>query len=171
MGNMMGFDHRVENDIKWPNGLTFFNALTGRSDDAKLLFNAEGIDGKLDGGSHQNLNQDKHNHEEGKYTDVMENSLESYEKSSCVAICDRFGVKGYKYLGFWTTLASASSLAEDQFVEWDDLGNQWKLDFVCEVWKRIDVLLQLWDQQFYFNFCKSGKRLYDLYDQGYELKE
>ncbi|KAI3716253.1 hypothetical protein L6452_23467 [Arctium lappa] len=76
MGNMMGSDHRVENDIKWPNGLTFFNALTGRSDDAKLLFNVEGLDGKPDGGSHQNLNQDKHNPEAGMYTDVMENFLE-----------------------------------------------------------------------------------------------
>lgn len=34
-------DH--ETDIKWPNGLSFFNALTGRADDAKLLFNPEGI--------------------------------------------------------------------------------------------------------------------------------
>ncbi|KAH7844751.1 hypothetical protein Vadar_031316 [Vaccinium darrowii] len=40
MEEMMG-DH--ETDIKWPNGLSFFNALTGRADDAKLLFNPEGI--------------------------------------------------------------------------------------------------------------------------------
>ncbi|XAR56524.1 hypothetical protein NMG60_11037049 [Bertholletia excelsa] len=40
---MMG-DH--ESDIKWPNGLTFFNALTGRADDAKLLFNPEGLGNK-----------------------------------------------------------------------------------------------------------------------------
>lgn len=26
-----------ENDIKWPNGLTFFHALTGRADDANKL--------------------------------------------------------------------------------------------------------------------------------------
>lgn len=51
---------QVENDIKWPNGLSFFNALT------------EGIGGKPDGG--QNLNHDKH--EAGMYTDVMENFLE-----------------------------------------------------------------------------------------------
>ncbi|XP_071691932.1 protein RICE SALT SENSITIVE 3-like [Rutidosis leptorrhynchoides] len=57
--NMMGHDH-VENDIKWPNGLSFFNALT------------EGIGGKPDDG-HQNLNHDKH--EAGMYTDVMENFL------------------------------------------------------------------------------------------------
>lgn len=30
-----------ESDIKWPNGLSFFTALTARSDDAKLLFGAE----------------------------------------------------------------------------------------------------------------------------------
>ncbi|KAI3936957.1 hypothetical protein MKX01_015172 [Papaver californicum] len=32
-----------ESDIKWPNGLSFFNALTGRADDAKLLFGADGV--------------------------------------------------------------------------------------------------------------------------------
>lgn len=37
-GEMIG-EH--ENDIKWPNGLSFFSALTGRTDEAKLLFNAE----------------------------------------------------------------------------------------------------------------------------------
>ncbi|XP_076904725.1 protein RICE SALT SENSITIVE 3-like [Bidens hawaiensis] len=57
MGNMMGHDHG-EHDIKWPNGLTFFNALT------------EGLGGKPDGG--QNMNHEKH---EGMYTD-MENYLE-----------------------------------------------------------------------------------------------
>ncbi|KAL9996355.1 putative transcription factor MYC/MYB, protein RICE SALT SENSITIVE 3 [Helianthus debilis subsp. tardiflorus] len=57
MGNIMGRDH-AENDIKWPNGLTFFNALT------------EGLGGKPDGG--QNANHEKH---EGMYTD-MENYLE-----------------------------------------------------------------------------------------------
>lgn len=34
MGNMM---ENHENDIKWPNGLTFFHALTGRADDANKL--------------------------------------------------------------------------------------------------------------------------------------
>ncbi|ONI12647.1 hypothetical protein PRUPE_4G176900 [Prunus persica] len=46
-GDMMGGgggEH--ENDIKWPNGLSFFNALTGRSDDAKLLFNPENLGNK-----------------------------------------------------------------------------------------------------------------------------
>ncbi|KAJ0724820.1 putative transcription factor MYC/MYB, protein RICE SALT SENSITIVE 3 [Helianthus annuus] len=59
MGNMMGHDHG-ENDIKWPNGLTFFNALT------------EGLGSKPDDG--QDLNHGKH--EPGMYTDVMENFLE-----------------------------------------------------------------------------------------------
>ncbi|XP_052208545.1 protein RICE SALT SENSITIVE 3-like [Diospyros lotus] len=43
--DMIG-DH--ENDIKWPNGLSFFNALTARSDDAKLLFNPESLGNKPD---------------------------------------------------------------------------------------------------------------------------
>ncbi|XP_028053663.1 protein RICE SALT SENSITIVE 3-like isoform X1 [Camellia sinensis] len=43
MEDMMG-DH--ETDIKWPNGLSFFNALTGRADDAKLLFAPEGMENK-----------------------------------------------------------------------------------------------------------------------------
>ncbi|GKC69687.1 hypothetical protein Tco_1115570 [Tanacetum coccineum] len=42
MENMMGADH-VQNDIKWPNGLSFFSALTGRTDDTKLLFNPNGL--------------------------------------------------------------------------------------------------------------------------------
>ncbi|KAJ8747478.1 hypothetical protein K2173_014415 [Erythroxylum novogranatense] len=37
-----------ENDIKWPNGLSFFNALTGRTDDAKLLFNPDSLGNKTD---------------------------------------------------------------------------------------------------------------------------
>ena len=41
-----------ENDIKWPNGLTFFNALTGRSEDAKLLFNPESLGNKADQNHH-----------------------------------------------------------------------------------------------------------------------
>lgn len=47
--DMMG-EH--ENDIKWPNGLSFFNALTGRSDDAKLLFNPESLGNKPDQNHH-----------------------------------------------------------------------------------------------------------------------
>ncbi|KAI3457436.1 hypothetical protein Pfo_014099 [Paulownia fortunei] len=45
MENMIGDQ---ENDIKWPNGLTFFNALTGQIDEAKLLFNPEGLESKPD---------------------------------------------------------------------------------------------------------------------------
>lgn len=37
-------DH--ESDLKWPNGLSFFTALTGRADEAKLLFGAEGLGNK-----------------------------------------------------------------------------------------------------------------------------
>ncbi|KAH0468807.1 hypothetical protein IEQ34_002039 [Dendrobium chrysotoxum] len=37
-------DH--EADLKWPNGLSFFNALTGRTDDAKLLFGSDGLGSK-----------------------------------------------------------------------------------------------------------------------------
>ncbi|EEF29296.1 conserved hypothetical protein [Ricinus communis] len=49
MEEMMG-EH--ENDIKWPNGLSFFNALTGRTDDAKLLFNPESLGNKADQNHH-----------------------------------------------------------------------------------------------------------------------
>jgi hypothetical protein len=31
-----------DGELKWPNGLSFFTALTGRSDDAKLLFEGGG---------------------------------------------------------------------------------------------------------------------------------
>ncbi|KAF3776444.1 Transcription factor [Nymphaea thermarum] len=34
-------DH--EADIKWPNGLSFFSALTGRAEESKLLFGADGV--------------------------------------------------------------------------------------------------------------------------------
>ncbi|KAK7401800.1 hypothetical protein VNO78_13584 [Psophocarpus tetragonolobus] len=55
MEDMMG-EH--ENDIKWPNGLSFFNALTGRTDDAKLLFNPESLGSKPgDQNQHHSLNQ------------------------------------------------------------------------------------------------------------------
>jgi len=53
MEEMMG-DH--ETDIKWPNGLSFFNALTGRADDAKLLFNPEGIGNNPDHHHHHHPN-------------------------------------------------------------------------------------------------------------------
>ncbi|KAL9248574.1 RICE SALT SENSITIVE 3-like protein, partial [Drosera capensis] len=41
-----------ETDIKWPNGLTLFNALTGRTDETRLLFNTESLDHNPDHGSH-----------------------------------------------------------------------------------------------------------------------
>ncbi|KAG1347428.1 putative protein RICE SALT SENSITIVE 3 [Cocos nucifera] len=43
MDDMMA-DH--ESDLKWPSGLSFFTALTGRTDDAKLLFGTEGLGNK-----------------------------------------------------------------------------------------------------------------------------
>ncbi|KAI3466095.1 hypothetical protein Pfo_022758 [Paulownia fortunei] len=77
MEDMIG-DH--ENDIKWPNGLSFFSALTGRTDEAKLLFNPEGLGGKPDPNSdpsslHNNcganpnefLSLDSHSKMEGKF--------------------------------------------------------------------------------------------------------
>ncbi|KAG6482155.1 hypothetical protein ZIOFF_058786 [Zingiber officinale] len=42
--NPMGQEH--EPDLKWPNGLSFFTALTGRTDDAKLLFGTEMLEQK-----------------------------------------------------------------------------------------------------------------------------
>ena len=41
-----------ENDLKWPNGLSFFNALTGRTDDAKLFFNPDSLGSKPGDQSH-----------------------------------------------------------------------------------------------------------------------
>lgn len=54
MEDMMGGSEH-ENDLKWPNGLSFFNALTGRSDDAKLLFNPESLGNKPDQNHHHSL--------------------------------------------------------------------------------------------------------------------
>ncbi|KAL5564346.1 hypothetical protein UlMin_027510 [Ulmus minor] len=51
MEDMMGSADQHENDIKWPNGLSFFSALTGRTDDAKLLFNSDSLGNKTE---HQN---------------------------------------------------------------------------------------------------------------------
>ncbi|KAK9004914.1 hypothetical protein V6N11_042364 [Hibiscus sabdariffa] len=45
MGDMM---NEQESDIKWPNGLTFFNALTGRTEDANLSVNPESLGAKPD---------------------------------------------------------------------------------------------------------------------------
>lgn len=48
-------DH--EADLKWPNGLSFFNALTGRTDDAKLLFGSDGLGSKPLGHHHHHHHQ------------------------------------------------------------------------------------------------------------------
>ncbi|KAL3636888.1 hypothetical protein CASFOL_019187 [Castilleja foliolosa] len=73
MENMMG-EH--ESDIKWPNGLSFFSALTGRADEAKLLFNPDGhnkVDPNSDPNNNNNnnpnefLSLDSHSKMEGKY--------------------------------------------------------------------------------------------------------
>ncbi|XP_068656441.1 protein RICE SALT SENSITIVE 3-like isoform X2 [Aristolochia californica] len=37
-------DH--DSDLKWPNGLSFFNALTGRAEESKLLFGVDGLGNK-----------------------------------------------------------------------------------------------------------------------------
>lgn len=57
--DMMVGEH--ENDIKWPNGLSFFNALTGRADDAKLLFNPESLGGKQGDPLNQNHDSEANN--------------------------------------------------------------------------------------------------------------
>lgn len=74
MDDMIG-DH--ENDIKWPNGLSFFNALTARADDAKLLFNSDGPGGRPDPNSdhtglhganpNEFLSLDSHSKMDGKF--------------------------------------------------------------------------------------------------------
>lgn len=43
-----------ESDLQWPDGLSFFNALTGRADDGRLLFNPENLGNQPD----PNLNQE-----------------------------------------------------------------------------------------------------------------
>ncbi|KAK1324373.1 hypothetical protein QJS10_CPA01g00591 [Acorus calamus] len=59
-------DH--ESDLKWPNGLTFFNALTGRAEDAKLLFGTEALENNnntttnmpVEGNSNEYLSLESH---------------------------------------------------------------------------------------------------------------
>ncbi|CAI9088702.1 OLC1v1023111C1 [Oldenlandia corymbosa var. corymbosa] len=76
MEDMMG-DH--ENDIKWPNGLTFFSALTGRSDDAKLLFNPDGLGAKPDHGNPNSDASSLHNNGSANPNDFL--SLDSHQDS------------------------------------------------------------------------------------------
>lgn len=40
------------NEIKWPNGLSFYSALTRTDDSSKLLFNPEGVGNKPDQNHH-----------------------------------------------------------------------------------------------------------------------
>uniref|UniRef100_A0A803NWC4 Transcription factor MYC/MYB N-terminal domain-containing protein n=3 Tax=Cannabis sativa TaxID=3483 RepID=A0A803NWC4_CANSA len=86
-GGVRGRDQH-ENDIKWPNGLSFFNALTGKSDDAKLLFNTDNLGNKQEnqnnhpnsdnachGNSNELLSLDSHEAEDGRKTNSMENKF------------------------------------------------------------------------------------------------
>ncbi|CAM8995301.1 unnamed protein product [Rhodiola kirilowii] len=61
MEDMMGVH---EGDLKWPNGLSFINALTERSDDAKLLFNPDGLGNKQEHTPHQLILERKNSHHE-----------------------------------------------------------------------------------------------------------
>ncbi|KAL2476362.1 Serine/threonine-protein kinase WNK (With No Lysine)-related [Abeliophyllum distichum] len=72
----MAGDH--ENDIKWPNGLTFFNALVGQTGEEKLLFNPEGFGNRHD---HQNPNSDSsslHNNDNTNLSEFL--SLDNHPK-------------------------------------------------------------------------------------------
>ncbi|OVA00362.1 Transcription factor MYC/MYB N-terminal [Macleaya cordata] len=66
-----------EADIKWPNGLSFFNALTGRADDAKLLFGSEGIGNKT--------NQQHHSLLGGKNSNSAINLSSKADESKAIA--------------------------------------------------------------------------------------
>ncbi|KAM3396054.1 hypothetical protein BC332_19578 [Capsicum chinense] len=52
MEDMMGAAADHESDIKWPNGLSFFSALTGRNDDSRTLFNPDSLGTKPDHNQH-----------------------------------------------------------------------------------------------------------------------
>ncbi|KAE8692276.1 putative galactinol--sucrose galactosyltransferase 1-like [Hibiscus syriacus] len=60
-----------ENDIKWPNGLSFFSALTGRTEDAKFLFNSESLGNKPETNHHPQIL-------EGKDSNQNSDSLDSH---------------------------------------------------------------------------------------------
>ncbi|XP_039008512.1 protein RICE SALT SENSITIVE 3-like [Hibiscus syriacus] len=64
-----------ENDIKWPNGLSFFSALTGRTEDAKLLFNSESLGNKPETKHHPLIL-------EGKYSNQNSDSLDSHPENT-----------------------------------------------------------------------------------------
>ncbi|KAK1281300.1 hypothetical protein QJS04_geneDACA014285 [Acorus gramineus] len=69
-------DH--ESDLKWPNGLTFFSALTGRAEDAKLLFGTEALENNnnnnsnlpVEGNSNEYLSLESHSNK-ARRTDNM----------------------------------------------------------------------------------------------------
>ncbi|KAL5730456.1 hypothetical protein ACHQM5_003272 [Ranunculus cassubicifolius] len=74
-----------DSDIKWPNGLSFFNALTAQTDDAKLLFGSESIGNKQNqqhhplvlGGDNSNLGMNFcGNAEESKTMSEASNSFD-----------------------------------------------------------------------------------------------
>ncbi|XP_062170016.1 protein RICE SALT SENSITIVE 3-like isoform X2 [Alnus glutinosa] len=88
--DMVAGEH--ENDIKWPNGLSFFNALTGRTDDAKLLFNPESLGNKQDQNHHPlNPNSDASNMHNGGGANPNEFlSLDSCHPDSARKIENKF---------------------------------------------------------------------------------
>ncbi|KAL5222120.1 hypothetical protein ABZP36_026833 [Zizania latifolia] len=67
-----------EGDLKWPNGLSFFTALTGRSDDAKLLFSGGGGGGAGEGNTTAQDAQSGH----GGAENVEYLSLESHSNKA-----------------------------------------------------------------------------------------
>ncbi|CAN1335335.1 Protein RICE SALT SENSITIVE 3 [Linum perenne] len=76
-GMMGGGGVEQENDIKWPNGLSFFSALTGRTEDhAKLLFNPEdSLGNKVD-------NSNTANNNNSDASDMHSNSFLSLDSGS-----------------------------------------------------------------------------------------
>ncbi|CAA0808679.1 Serine/threonine-protein kinase WNK (With No Lysine)-related [Striga hermonthica] len=69
-------DHE-NNDIKWPNGLSFFSALTGRADEAKLLsLTLPEQMATSNSVGHRGPNSGEFMNEGGLYSDVMETFLE-----------------------------------------------------------------------------------------------
>ena len=73
MEDVMG-EH--EADIKWPNGLSFFNALTGRTEDAKLLFNPESLGNKPENQNPHHPNPDGTNmHNPNEFLSLDSNAV------------------------------------------------------------------------------------------------
>lgn len=76
-----------EGDLKWPNGLSFFTALTGRADDAKLLFEGGG-----DGKQQQDAAQTGHGGAENveEYLSLESNSNKARRMESAQAQSNKF---------------------------------------------------------------------------------